>query len=76
MKKVFASAQYRNSAQAQVIADCCNTILDNKEAIAEGAVKGVVGIGQYMYEHPVETAMTVYAPGVMIPYRATKMTLF
>jgi hypothetical protein len=35
----------------------------------------VVGIGQYMYDHPVETAMTVYAPGVMLPYRATKMTL-
>jgi hypothetical protein len=50
-----------------VIADCCNTILDNKEAIAEAAVKGVVGIGQYMYEHPVETALTVYAPWVVLP---------
>jgi hypothetical protein len=35
----------------------------------------VDGIGQYRYDHPVETAMTVYAPGVMLPYRATKMTL-
>jgi hypothetical protein len=72
---LIAIPRLKHIAQAQVIADCCNTILDNKEAIAQGAVDGVVGIVQYMCDHTVETALTVYAAGVMVPSAQPKMTL-
>jgi hypothetical protein len=54
---------------SQIISDACYTIIENRRAIAQGTLEAVNDIVEYAAEHPIETALTVFAPAEIAAYR-------
>lgn len=73
----FDAAREYNQAgsvdKATAVTDFCWTLLDYGQAIAQGAIDGVVGGVRDMLEHPIETVVCAVACKYVLAYQASKI---